>query len=256
MNREEQPKISCLTVTLNRLILLKEAIQCFCHQTYANKELVIVTDGNQRYADAIRDYIATLDGFAIRLLQVEGKNHPLGRLRNIAMDFARGRVLCQWDDDDLVHPERLQTQFDHMARHQARACFLTDQLQFFVQQREMYWVTWTGNEGFIHQLIPGTLMMVKSPFVRYPETGRFARTGEDSALLHQVIDQMKTVGLSHSGYLYIYRYHGNNVFSRQHHMKMARFGLMATDVAMQYRAQLQAALNYYRLPRPYVLKTA
>ena len=38
-------------------------------------------------------------------------------------------VICQWDDDDCYHPERLAVQLAHMLDCNARACCLTDHLQ-------------------------------------------------------------------------------------------------------------------------------
>ena len=104
--------ISCLTITLNRLVLLKEAVRCYCRQTYPNRELIIVTDGTPQYRQAIDDYIGWLGRADIYPVYMAESGQPLGVLRNIALDVAKGTIVCQWDDDDLNHPERLERQFD------------------------------------------------------------------------------------------------------------------------------------------------
>ncbi len=66
-NGNALPKISCLTVTYGRLALLKQSIRSFCDQTYPNKELWIVTDGEARYQRAIEDHVRCLGRDDIKL---------------------------------------------------------------------------------------------------------------------------------------------------------------------------------------------
>src|SRR5262249_10245046 len=137
---KDSPKISCLTITLNRLVFLKEAIACFYDQTYSNRELIIVTNGTERYKQAIRRYIDTLEDSNIRCIALPEDPYTLGRLRNISVAEADGEIICQWDDDDLYHPERLQIQYDYMLNTRSQACFMTDYLQYFRAERELFWV--------------------------------------------------------------------------------------------------------------------
>ena len=52
------PKVSCVTVTTGRVDLLKKAIHCYVYQTYKNRELVILAQGN---FDRIKLYVDSLD---------------------------------------------------------------------------------------------------------------------------------------------------------------------------------------------------
>ena len=180
---QANPKLSCLTVTVGRLTLLKRAVRCYCDQTYRNRELVIVTDADGRRRQAIEEYLSSLERPDIRFIPVEGVR-SLGALRNIALESAGGEIVCQWDDDDLYHPQRLEKQAAPLIAQGEGACLLTDQLHFFEAERALFWVDWTagGRVQAIWQLIPGSLMMYKQRF-RYPETGSEAKRGEDSALL-------------------------------------------------------------------------
>jgi hypothetical protein len=116
------------------------------------------------------------------------------------------------------------------------------------------WTNRTSNKR--HHLLPGTLLMYKDQRFRYPETGPSARKGEDDDLIDQMFEHIPVADLSGAGYLYVYTYHGKNTFSRDHHVRLAIQS--AADLAFieQRRAALIQALNYYRLPMPYVVRTA
>jgi len=62
------PLISCLTLSENRLVYLKEAIRCYCDQTYPQCEMVIVSRGTPFYLAAIERYLDTLGRDDIRLI--------------------------------------------------------------------------------------------------------------------------------------------------------------------------------------------
>src|SRR5262249_13990002 len=129
------PLISCLMVTLDRLTLAKRAIRSFAAQSYPERELVIVTDGTDTFRQSLERYIAALELDKVRFVTLGDERLTLGRLRNISMDAAEGEILCQWDDDDYSHPERLIVQAGHMLRQSAAACFLTDHLHFIQEHR-------------------------------------------------------------------------------------------------------------------------
>lgn len=249
------PKISCLTVTLNRLILLKEAIACYCAQTYPNRELVIVTAGTPRYQQAIRDHLRALDRNDIRTVMLDPTNLTLGRQRNIALDAAKGAIICQWDDDDLCHPQRLTAQYEHMARQQARACFMTDQLHFFAERRQLFWLDWAlgGNLSRHERLIPMTVMAYKDQRFRYPEAGVRANRGEDDAFRDAYAQAHDIAELRDAAPLYVYRYHGKNVTSRAHHQRMIAFGTREAGFLTRQEPLLRESLAHYRLPMPYAV---
>jgi glycosyltransferase involved in cell wall biosynthesis len=256
VSKNTVPMISCLTVTLNRLVLLKEAIHCYCEQTYPNRELIIVTDGTPRYRDAIDSYLQWLGRSDIRLVYITETGQTLGTLRNTSLDAARGDIVCQWDDDDLNHPQRLERQFEHMNAATADACCFTDQLQFFFQGRSLYWSDWrTGDLPEIEQLIPGTLMAHRDTRSRYPDTDGLAAAGEDSVLLEQIAATGTVTPFQDAGFLNVYSYHGRNVFSEVHHRRIAIQSGRSFDSLRRQESILRDALRYYRLPEPYRVTT-
>jgi glycosyltransferase involved in cell wall biosynthesis len=252
-NGESLPKISCLTVTLNRIGLLKSAIRCYTEQTYPNKELVIVTDGSPRYMRAIENHVASLGRDDIRLVFLEGE-HTLGRLRNIAMKSASGEIICQWDDDDLFHPRRLAEQAAAMRAEDARAVFLTDQLQFFYDERRLLWIDWALDSWIptMWNLIPGTLMMYRDDRFAYPESGEHARMGEDTAFLASFYHELPIARIGGKGWLYLYTYHGRNTYDAEHHRALVATCVPA-DRIRALEKELRGAFEYYQIPMPYTL---
>jgi glycosyltransferase involved in cell wall biosynthesis len=245
-------KISCLTVTLDRLDLLKKSIQCFCDQTYLSKELVIVSDGKKEFKNAVRDHVHALERKDIKLVFLEASHYTLGMLRNISMEAAEGDIICQWDDDDMYHPERLACQVECMLRKQAQACFLTDQLCYFSVSNKLYWVDWCSG-GQRNSIIPGTMMMFKKKQIRYPESGAFAKAGEDTIFFNKINISMKIARLSNCGYLYVYTYHGKNTYQQQHHMRLIKeFGCLPHTAALE--CDLRTAISYYSLETPYYVQ--
>ena len=181
----------------------------------------------------------------------EDRGH-LGNLRNTSMEAATGEVICQWDDDDLYHPERLANQFAQMVQRKAQASFLTDHLQFFTYTRELFWVDWTagGRIQGKEQQMPATLMMFKDDRFRYIDR---PGGGEDCEFRDMFIDQVPVANLSGIGHVFIYRYHGANVLSQEHHRHIAKFS-NGVEYFQQNRQQLLWALSGYQLPRPFSVK--
>lgn len=159
-----KPLISCLMVTQpGREPLIRKAIACFHHQTYEPRQLVIVHDAPveaARHADPFEQFLQAEATFA-RIVHAE-RGKSLGELRNMAVAAAEGDLVCQWDDDDQYHPDRLMRQWEALEEAKADACFLASQLHYFAQSRELY-VRDTRRVG-----IEGTVMHRRGLPVRYP----------------------------------------------------------------------------------------
>jgi len=246
-------KVSCLMVTRDRLVLAKRSIRCFAEQTHPNRELIVLSDGEPRVRGGLARYAAALGLDNVRFIREPRPDMPLGALRNVAMAQASGDVVCQWDDDDCCHPDRIRAQLAHMLETGAGACFLTDQLHYREDDNTVRWVDWTlGGADFRNQLIPGTLMMVRDDRFRYPETGSFARRGEDSVLLAALCDTVAVSAAKDLGHLYLYTYHGRNTFGMDHHARMAAFGRSFLDLRAKLGV-IRAAMAHYPIAKPYLL---
>ena len=84
----------------------------------------------------------------------------------------------------------------------------------------------------------------------YPETGEFARAGEDSYLLDALYRSGISIGrLRGQGFLYVYCfYNEKNTFSYVHHRCIPLLRACTRDFFAQKRSMLEAAIKEYPLP--------
>lgn len=215
INVPDDVKITCVTVTKNRLTLLKRSIQCYINQTYVNKELLIASQDNNK---EIEEYIKFLNRKDIRLIDVS--NLSLGKARKIACWNAYGDIVCQWDDDDIYHPKRLSNQYNQMIRDQALVCYYDSHLKYFENNKELYWVDWSIEQGEPwHKCLGGSVMFFKKYEGRYLEIVNFYPDKEKYEDVDFAEKAFKNypVAISKDGYQYVYVYHGDNVYDYNHH---------------------------------------
>jgi glycosyltransferase involved in cell wall biosynthesis len=121
--------------------MAKRSVRCFAKQTYPRAELVIVSAGDRAYRRALEQHLDN-HGISGRIVTANAAS-SLGALRNLSLDAAAGDIICQWDDDDCYHPDRILRQFEQMTQQAAQACFLTDNLHLLEPDRHLYWIDWT-----------------------------------------------------------------------------------------------------------------
>ena len=102
--------VSCIMPTKNRRQFVPRAIACFLAQTYENRELVVLDNG-----DSIADLVPKDP--RIRYVRM-ASNQTTGQLRNLCCQIARGEFIAHWDDDDWSHPKRLEEQVPAIDGHQ------------------------------------------------------------------------------------------------------------------------------------------
>jgi glycosyltransferase involved in cell wall biosynthesis len=218
----KDPLVSCLMVTLPsppRRGFVERAIAAYCAQTYPHRELVVVLDDGPAEAKAaIAGHIAALGRDDIRLSEAPA-GMTLGALRNLSWARARGAVLCQWDDDDLHHPERVERQLGALLASGTEALALSELMQFFSATRELYWTNWSAASVGV---VPQALIIHADAAVRYAETGATARLGEDLDLCERLAARGQLSGMSGAPQLLVYVSHGANISSDEHHAMLAR----------------------------------
>jgi len=218
----EDVTVSCLQVSLpipERLAGFKRSVRDYCRQTHPRRELVIVLDhGHAQTRSTIASYLDSLGRDDIRLVRPAG-NLSLGALRNISLDNARGAVVCQWDDDDFHHPQRIQRQLEAMVAADAESVHLEEIMQFFTDTRTLYCTNWRATDA---KAVPGTLMCRRSAPIRYPEAGHGSRFGEDSAVSLQLLARRGYSVLARAPHLYVYVSHRHNLWDDGHHRTLAR----------------------------------
>ena len=205
-----QPLISCLCVTRDRVDLLSCAIECFQRQTWPSRELVIVCEDDDsdtvRYLGQIED-----DRIQMRIIPAQPKR-SLGVLRNLSIDRANGEYICQWDDDDWCHPQRLARQLEYLQASGKGACVLARWLIYDTQQHKAWCSNtrlWEGSLLCKKALIQGT--------TRYADTP----TGEDSCLIEQLYVQDQLTVYDQPD-LYVYMVSGRNTWDDAHFSNILR----------------------------------
>ena len=232
--------ISCLMVTQpQRFALAQLAIADFAAQTHAARELVVLHDADAEFHARMQAVAA--EHAAVRVMAHES-GATLGRLRNAAVEAACGEYICQWDDDDRYHPQRLALQWQALREANATFCFLSDQLHWFASTGEMYWDDW-DRETYPMNLVQGTLLGRRDRMPAYPDCAR----GEDTGLLHAILRRGDTIArLRDVGWCYVYVYHGGNVWDMAHHAAIPRAKALRQVALLQREGTLRKRLIEYQ----------
>lgn len=154
------PLVSVILTTRDRPRLLSIALACYAHQTYMERELIVVDDGACFPAD--HDAVAAVNG---RLIRVP-PGTPLGTKLNIGVQAARGTLCQKMDDDDWYAPHFVETMIATVNSHRDRVCrpaisFLTPFLFFHLVQWEV--------RRSVDRNFPGaTLMFAREDWEEHP----------------------------------------------------------------------------------------
>lgn len=200
-------RVSCITVTKNRVHFLKNCIEYFINQTHDDKELVIVyynTDQEtHEYLKEHHDYLMENDVYYYKFIEDEGMH--LGAVRNFAISNAKGDWLCIWDDDDYYSPKRIENQLQFCLEKDMSACTLSSIMIFSEKYQEV--------KISFHRAIgwEGSLFIRKEEMPRYRNLAK----GEDTPILYDIFH----IGIAETLFdpeLYVYRLHDNNTSGSRH----------------------------------------
>ncbi len=243
------PLVSCLTVTLPtpaRLPYLERSLAHYCRQTHEARELIVVLDGGTDVARAaIARTVAGLGRSDIRIVQTDG-TLTLGALRNRAWDEARGEVICQWDDDDLHHPERIERQLAVLQAAEGLSTCLQEVMLFVEASGRLFLTNWRATPM---TAMSATLMCLALAPVRYPETGPEARLGEDLNVLAQLRGLGRFQALAGAPQLYVYVTHASNTCGDDHHRMLADRLAVSKGLLRRREAELRHGLSPFDFGR-------
>lgn len=153
--------VSCIMPTANRRRFVPEAIRLFLAQDYAEKELIILDDGE----DAVIDLIP--NDRRIRYLRGR-RREPVGAKRNRLCAEAKGELIAHWDDDDWYAPSRLSRQAAEIISGEADLCGLDRILFFDPATQRGFEYAYPAVGGRRLWLYGATLCYRKSLWQRYP----------------------------------------------------------------------------------------
>lgn len=206
MEAEKPPLVSCICLSHNRVDLLQRSVQCYRDQTYSNKELIVALNADNAAAS---NFIAELNDASIKSLVFQtGTNISLGEKRNLAIDFSSGFYFCVWDDDDWHNMSRIETQVKSLVGTHFRSSILSNITLFDSKNEECYVsaMRWGWEQSLLCEK-----SLLDTFSLRYDNRNR----GEDSALVCNLREMGLLLAMT-SPELYVYVYHGNNVFHRGH----------------------------------------
>lgn len=204
---ETNSLISCICITQKRVPQLARTIMCFLNQTHTHKELVILFEAK----DTETGKYAIEGPYAkhplIKWLRVnKPEDMYLGQLRNYAIERATGKFICQWDDDDWYHPEKLSFQLTELIENKTLANVLGYEIIYDAVARNSYLSCLRYWEG---TLLCYRELALSNP---YPNLKR----GEDTPVIKALLDK-RAIHLSRLiTPLYIYTYHGSNTWDYNH----------------------------------------
>lgn len=199
------PLISCICITRNRPLLLYKAIDCFVNQSYPNKELIVLYESDDILTPEILKKCKYLAGIIIYCVE-RSIHKKLGFLRNLAIKKASGQYICQWDDDDWFHSDRLMIQYQYLQLNSQPCCVLTEWTIFNEKTRQAY--------KSLRRNWEGSLLAESSQFDVFQYYN--LRRGEDTPLIQAISNQNLLAEINEKPWLYIYRHHTKNTFGNRH----------------------------------------
>jgi glycosyltransferase involved in cell wall biosynthesis len=204
---QQTPIVSCIMPTRNRPHWLRQSVNYFLRQDFAERELIIIDDGE---ADLSAELSADP---RIRYIRAE-RAMSIGAKRNRACELARGRFILHWDDDDWYGSRRISAQLAPLLEGTADITALNDTCFFDVKR----WQFWRCTPDlhrrlFVQNVHGGTLAYQREIFdkssVKYPDLS----LAEDAAFLHAAVKRGARLEALSASDLSVYVRHGANAWS-------------------------------------------
>ena len=113
------PFVTVIINTYNDASLVLNAIESALSQSWQKLEILVYNNASSDNTSSIVRKIADS-----RIELIESKTHVnLSTARNLALEFARGEIVCFLDSDDIWHPNKIEAQVDAMLQSKADFCF-------------------------------------------------------------------------------------------------------------------------------------
>ncbi|HYR10581.1 MAG TPA: glycosyltransferase [Longimicrobium sp.] len=160
------PTVSIVLPTYNRLALLREAVDSVRAQTFGDWELIVADDGSD---DGTGEYLDALAGEDPRIVVIQLPHTAnLPRIRNAAIDRARGEWVAFLDSDDAWRADKLQAHLDaHRANPSARWSYSGRSIMDAAGATlpDAHFAPWRPHSGHIARLLLTHEAMVAFPSV-------------------------------------------------------------------------------------------
>lgn len=144
------PLVSVILTTRDRPRFLAIALRCYAHQSYENRELIVVDDGDSFPVDPAR--VAEAGGRVIRVAH----GSSIGAKLNAGIETARGHLCQKMDDDDWYGPRFLERLVERRLAVQSDLCLplMTFMMPFLFFELEPWEI-----RRSIDRNVPGATLM-------------------------------------------------------------------------------------------------
>ncbi len=115
----DNAKVTILLATHNRAHLIRETLDSILAQTYTNWECIIIDDNSVDNTETIILEYIKRDNRFFYSKKTDKYSKGLGGTRNLGLDLAcktNSQFIQLFDDDDIMHPDKLTLQLDPMLR--------------------------------------------------------------------------------------------------------------------------------------------
>ncbi len=111
------PDVSIIIPTLNRRLLLRQAVRSALIQTFDDLEVIVVDDGSDEDIECEVNLLSR-DAYTKTAIKYI-RQPPMGAnlARNRGLSVARGQFIQFLDSDDLLHPKKIEVQRQYLLQH-------------------------------------------------------------------------------------------------------------------------------------------
>ena len=186
------------------------AIQSVIAQSYQNWELILVDDGSSDNSLSIAKKFAEQDS-RINVIS-DGKNKGLGARLNELAALSNGEYIARMDADDIMHPNRLETQLQILKDNPNIDVLGTN--AYVIDENDLvFGMRYRENSGLIkvEHFIHPTIMGKKQWFLDNPYDEKAIRI-EDAELWYRT-KQLSNFMMTNEPLLF-YREFGNNYYKK------------------------------------------
>ncbi|MCA9556235.1 MAG: glycosyltransferase family 2 protein, partial [Myxococcales bacterium] len=209
--------VSCIMPTFNRRQFIPRALRCFLAQTYPNRELIVLDDGD----DPVADLMPAGDP-RVRYVRLPART-CVGKKRNMACKEARGDLIAHFDDDDWYAPERLALQVEALRDDRFDLCGVDRLLYYDLGEERAYEYRAPGPDPiWLSLLCYRRSLWAQKPF---PEV----QVASDTLFLQRIAGSRK-LALTREG-LSVCTIHGKNVSPKR--VSAREWRTISTDVLRQ-----------------------
>lgn len=147
----DMPRVTCLCY-LTDTAWLQTAIQSYEHQSYENKELVLVS------------YLDSIDVKRDDIIYVKSKGDTIGEIKNQGLSHASGDIIINWEQKSISHQDRIYKQLLGIAHSNADVVLLSD-IKICKSTANGDFADRITNQG---NAILETIAYIRHPELKYP----------------------------------------------------------------------------------------